>query len=310
MGDQINAEDAVVEPGREQSTNSQAKKLVRQILPPFVLAVLRRLNRSDAQPVLKYAPEGWATLSPDRENGWDRDVVVRAEAAKWDEFRRNLESTGPLGFSHEHTDLTATRNVYFHNVHLTFAYVLTLAARMKNELSVLDWGGGLGHYYLLGRAVLPDVRLQFDCREVPLMCEQGKQLCPEVTFYSDDACLNKSYDVVMVNGSLGYFKEWKAVLARLCDSVGKYLFLTRVLTVRRSPSFVVLQRTEVYGYNSDMLTQVLNEEEVLGIVRNRGLRLVREFVVGEGPTIVGAPEESRDCGWLFERAPSRPLPYD
>lgn len=282
--------------------NSRAKDLVRQILPPFVLAVLRQLKRSDAQPVLQYAPEGWNTVPPGSENGWDRDIVVQAEAAKWDQFRRNLEGTGPLGFSHEHTDLTVTRNVDFHNVHLTFAYVLTLAAQQKKELSVLDWGGGLGHYYLLGRAVLPNVQLQFDCREVPLMCEQGKELCPEVTFYSDDACLDKTYDLVMVNGSLGYFKDWKDVLARLCDSVGKYLFLTRVLTVQRSPSFVVLQRTEVYGYNSDMLTQVLNEDEILGIVRERGLRLVREFVVGEAPTIVGAPEQCRDCGWLFERA--------
>jgi putative methyltransferase (TIGR04325 family) len=301
MGDQWNAEDVVVESGRKQRWNSGVKNLVRQILPPFVLSVLRRLKRSEAQPVLQYAPEGWNTLPPDTENGWDREVVVRAEAAKWGEFRRNLAGAGPLGFSHEHTDLTATRNVYFHNVHLTFAYVLSLAAQQKKELSVLDWGGGLGHYYLLGRAVLPDVLLQFDCREVPLMCEQGKQLCPEVTFYSDDACLNKSYDLVMVNGSLGYFKDWKDVLASLCDAVGKYLFLTRVLTVRRSPSFVVLQRTDVYGYNSDMLTQVLNEDEVLNIVRDRGLRLMREFVVGEGPTIVGAPEQCRDCGWLFER---------
>lgn len=301
MGDQTNAEDATVEPGREQPMNSRAKNLVRQILPPFVLAVLKRLKRSDAKPLLQYAPEGWNTLPPDAENGWDREVVVRTEAAKWDEFRKNLEGTGPLGFSHEHTDLTATRNVYFHNIHLTFAYVLTLAAHEKKDLSVLDWGGGLGHYYLLGKTALPDVRLRFACRDVPLMCEQGKQLCPEVRFYSDDECLKSQYDLVMVNGSLGYFKDWKELLARLCDSVGRYLFLTRVLTVQRSPSFVVLQRTDIYGYNSDMLTQVLNEDEILNIVRDRGLRLVREFVVGDGPTIVGAPEQCRDCGWLFER---------
>ena len=105
----------------------------------------------------------------------------------------------------------------------------------------------------------------------------------------------------MVNGSLGYFKEWKELLTRLCDSSGRYLFLTRVLTVQGSPSFVVLQRTDVYGYNSDMLTQVFNEAEILDVVSSCGLRLVREFVVGEGPTISGAPEQCRDCGWLFER---------
>lgn len=284
------------------NSRTQIGKLARQVLPPFVLGGLRRLKRSTDQPVLRYAPKGWDTPLSGGENGWDNERVVKVEAAKWNEFRRNLEGTGPLGFSHEHTDLTETRNVYFHNIHLTFAYVLSLAAQHKAEVSVLDWGGGLGHYYLLGKSLLPDLNLKFDCRDVPLMCARGEKLCPEVTFCSDDKCLDNRYDLVMVNGSIGYFKEWKDVLARLCDAADRYLFLTRVLTVPHSPSFVVLQRTDVYGYNSDMLTQVLNEDEVLSVVRDRGLTLVREFVVGEGPTIVDAPEQCRDCGWLFERA--------
>ena len=303
MFTKANSEESIPGPGRVPRITSRTRiaNLARQILPPFVLGIWRRLKRSDAKPVLQYAEKGWNTLAAGSENGWDRDLVVRTEAAKWGEFRKNLQSTGPLGFSHEHTDLTETRNVHFHNINLSFAYVLAFAARQKTELSVLDWGGGLGHYYLIGRTVLPDLHLKFDCREVPLMCEQGSQLCPEVRFYSDDKCLENQYDLVMVNGSLGYFKDWKDVLTRLCDAVGSYLFLTRVLTVQHSSSFVVLQRTDVYGYNSDMLTQVFNDAEVLSVVRDCGLRLVREFVVGEGPTIVGAPEQCRDCGWLFER---------
>ena len=279
---------------------SSVKELVRQVLPPFMIAGWRRLRTSDAKPVLEYAPGGWDTLVGG-DHGWDRDTVVRAEAAKWADFRRNLEGTGPLGFSHEHIDLDVTRDVYFHNIHLTYAYVLSLAAQAQTELSVLDWGGGLGHYYLLGQAVLPNVRLQFNCRDVPLMCEAGERLCPDVKFYADDSCLDDRYDLVMINGSLGYFKDWKQLLARLCDSAGRFLFLTRVLTVRDSPTFVVLQRTDVYGYHSDMLTQVFNHDEVIDLVRGRGLTLVREFVVGEGPTVAGAPEQCRDCGWLFER---------
>lgn len=251
--------------------------------------------------MLEYAPEGWATSLADRRSGWNADTVVNSEAEKWEAFCRNLDATGPLGFSHEHTDLSVTRNIHFHNVHMTYAYVLALTARQKDELSILDWGGGLGHYYVLGRAVLPDVQLRFACRDLPLMCERGKQLCPQVQFYSDDSCLDSRYDLVMVNGSLGYFKDWKELLVRICNSVGKYFFLTRVLTVRNTPSFVVLQHTDVYDYHSDMLTQVLNEDEVLGAVAGCGLRLVREFVVGDGPTIPGAPEQCRDCGWLFER---------
>ena len=281
--------------------SSAIKNLVRQVLPPFMAAGLRQLRTSDAKPILEYAPNGWDTLISGGEHGWNRDTVVRAEVAKWHAFRKNLEGAGPLGFSHEHTDLSVTRDVYFHNIHLTYAYVLSLAAHGRTDLSVLDWGGGLGHYYLLGKAVLPDLHLHFTCRDVPLMCEEGQRLCPDVAFYADDSCLYRGYDLVMVNGSLGYFKQWKEVLARLCDSAEKYLFLTRLLTVQKSPTFLVLQRTDVYGYNSDMLIQVFNEEELLSIVRDRGFTLTREFVVGEGPAVAGAPEQCRDRGWLFER---------
>jgi putative methyltransferase (TIGR04325 family) len=262
---------------------------------------LAKLWPSSERPVLEFNPGGWKAPFEDDQSGWNVPGVVEAETEKWEAFRNNLKGPGPLGFSHESTDLSVTRNLFFHNVHISYAYVLSLAARQKNELSVLDWGGGLGHYYLLGKTVLPDVDLDFNCREVALMCERGRQLCPEVRFYEDDSCLDRTYDLVMINGSLGYFENWKDVLSRVSQTVESYLFLTRALTVRRSPAFVALQRTEVYNYDSQMLTQVFNETELLEQVAQSGLRLVREFVVGDGPTIVGAPEQCRDCGWLFRR---------
>lgn len=278
------------------------RELGRLVLPPLLAKPLARLWPSSQRSVLEYAPEGWNALSGKIGiQGWDNESVIAAEVAKWQSFRENLEGAGPLGFSHEHTDLSDVRNVYFHNIHITYAYVLALAARNKTELSMLDWGGGLGHYYLLGKALLPDVNIRFDCREVPMMCEAGKKLCPEIRFHADDRCLENSYDLVMVNGSLGYFENWKELLDRITQTVNRYFFLTRVLTVRDSPSFVVLQHTDIYDYKSDMLTQVFNEKEILDVVASSGLRLVREFVVGDRVAIAGAPELPRDCGWLFER---------
>ena|SRR5688572_17967576 len=278
------------------------RELGRLVLPPLLAKSLARLWPSNQRSVLEYAPEGWNTLSGNTGiQGWDNESVIAAEVAKWQSFRENLEGTGPLGFSHEHTDLSEVRNIYFHNIHITYAYVLALAARNKTELSMLDWGGGLGHYYLLGKALLPDVSLQFDCREVPMMCEAGKKLCPEIRFHADDRCLENRYDLVMVNGSLGYFENWKELLGRITQTVNRYFFLTRVLTVKDFPSFVVLQHTDIYDYKSDMLTQVFNEKEILDVVASSGLRLVREFVVGDRVAIAGAPELPRDCGWLFER---------
>ncbi len=283
------------------------KKAVRLLTPPILLGAIRRLRGRNATALLEYAPQGWQTSLEDGANqGWNVETIVAVENEKWAGYCQNLEGSKPLGFSHEDNDLSIVRNSYFHNINITYAYVLAKAALSKSKLSVLDWGGGLGHYYLLGRAVLPEVEIDFHCREVPLMCEQGRALCPDVHFYDDDTCLERDYDLVMINGSLGYFQDWQNVLARLGGVAKDYLFLTRVLMVEQSPSFVARQHTDVYNYNSEMLTQVFNRNEVLQTVAATGLSLVREFVVGPGPTVAGAPEPCLDCGWLFKRIGSVP----
>jgi putative methyltransferase (TIGR04325 family) len=251
-----------------------------------------------AKPRLEYAPEGWkASQRLSNDKGWNVDLVVEAEKAKWKAFCENLEDGGPLGFSHEHTDLTVVRDVPFHNVQITYAYVIALAAHLKSNLSVLDWGGGLGHYYQLAKAVMPDVALEFHCKEVPLIAEAGKLLNPDVRWYADEGYLERSYDLVMVNGSLQYIEDWKQTLEKLSRVVKEYFFLTRLPVVEHAASFVAVQRE----YDTEMLHQQFNKNEVLDFVESLGLRRVREVVVGDRPYIQGAPEQCELRGWLFKR---------
>ena len=57
---------------------------------------------------------------------------------------------------------------------MSYGYVLALAARaaeraaadhagdpVRRRLSILDWGSGLGHYFIISRALLPDVTFDF-----------------------------------------------------------------------------------------------------------------------------------------------------
>lgn len=272
-------------------------RFAKMVLPPFVVSGLRFLRRSSDNPRFEYAPQGWQTQLPLNTRGWEHEAVVGAERDKWEAFRRNLMGAGPLGFSHEHTDLSIVRNISFHNVHITYAYVLTLAAHFKRSLSVLDWGGGLGHYYLIGKALLPDVNIDFHCKEVPSMAAMGRELNPEVHWFSDDSCLDRSYDLVMVNGSLQYFENWQGTLQNLAPAIKDYFFLTRLPVVEEVPSFVAVQRE----YGTEMMHQQLNQVEVLKLVESLGLRCVREFVVGDRPYIQGAPEQCELRGWLFKR---------
>jgi hypothetical protein len=148
------------------SIPTRIENILKLFIPPIVIKGARFVQNLLQKPdlysrgfhTLEYAPNGWQTqLNSNRNKGWSVDSVVNTEKAKWDAFCRNLEGSGPLGFSHEHTDQSVVRNPSFHNVHMSYAYVLALAAHKKDRISVLDWGGALGHYYLVGKAVLPEL---------------------------------------------------------------------------------------------------------------------------------------------------------
>ena len=274
------------------------ERIFKLFIPPIVIKFAQAIKNLFQKPILEYAPDGWQTQLNDSQNsGWSVESVIETERAKWELFCHNLEGTGPLGFSHEHTDLSVIRNPEFHNVHISYAYVLALTAHHKDRISVLDWGGSLGHYYLVGKAVLPDVSIDYHIKEVPLMVKAGKRLNPDVHWYDNETCLERDYDLIMMNGSIGYMEDWADILHRIACSVKEYLLLFRLPVVQHNPSFISIERI----YDSQMLHQQLNQTELLETVKKTGLTLVREFVVGDRPYIRGAPEQCEIRGWLFRK---------
>jgi putative methyltransferase (TIGR04325 family) len=274
------------------------RDLIRYWVSPGLIRVGQRVLGLFRPPALVYAPEGWKTKLANQEAaGWNVSNVAAAEEAKWGAFVENCKGTGPLGFSHEFPDLTVVRNLSFHNINMTYGYVLALAAQGKRTLCMLDWGGGLGHYYLIGKALLPDVKLDFHCKEVPMMAEAGRRLNPDVHWYSDESCLNRKYDLIMMNGSLQYIQDWTGALGRITSSAAEYLFLARVPVVQRSSGYVAIQR----AYQTKMLHPQINESVLLEVVRGLGFSTVREFTVGDRPYIKGAPEQCELRSWLFKR---------
>src|SRR5262245_41576253 len=115
------------------SVSSRLRGMAELLLPPAVLRTLRYLR-----PRLRYAPRGWDTPVPaSAAAGWDNDAIASQEQARWKAYCDNLDNGRPLGFSHEHDDLSVVTDLRSHNIHVTFAYVLALCARMKSRLSLL-----------------------------------------------------------------------------------------------------------------------------------------------------------------------------
>jgi putative methyltransferase (TIGR04325 family) len=167
---------------------------------------------------------------------------------------------------------------------------------------VLDWGGGLGYHAVVARAALPEtVELDYHCKDLARVCELGREVVPEVTFWDDDACFERRYDLVLASSALQYVEDWRTTLGLLATATTDALFLTRVPIVVEHPSFVVLQRAHGYRFESEYLSWVFNRDELLRAALATGVGLVREFVLGFRPHVVGAPEQDETWAYLFHR---------
>ncbi len=275
--------------------------VLRMILPPVLVAALRPLVRSRGREASEweYIPEGFGRMETDPAiKGWNVPAVRASQRSRWTAFSRKLALDGPLGFSFD-SDPDTYKNLACHNIVMSYAYVLGLCALESSKISMLDWGGGLGHYGLLNRALYPQLIIDYYCKDVELLVAEGRALNPGVAFCTDDACLTRTYDLVNASTSLQYARDWVATLQGLARATGRYLLVTQLPVVSNAKSFVFVQRPYQYGYNTEYLAWCLNRQEFLDAARGAGLQLVREFIVGFQPVIKNAPEQNEYQGFLF-----------
>ncbi|MFZ5865759.1 MAG: methyltransferase, TIGR04325 family [Thermodesulfobacteriota bacterium] len=279
------------------------KELIRLLLPPLFVNLARSLRRrvslSGAVADYEYVPDGWNyPRSNPRVRGWDEASVADLQVGKWARFKELVEGTGPLGLSHE-GDLTTNTDAAQHNTAMIFAYSIALASRGRDTLSMLDWGGGIGHYYLLARSLLPEVEIQYHCRDLPTLVAQGARTLPDQKFYADESCLDQTYDFVLASASLHYTEDWQRLLARLAKATRGLLLINRLVVCRDAASYVFVQRPYSFGYNTEYVGWCLNRQAFLEEARSNGLELVREFILADTPYIFRAPEQCRTQGFLF-----------
>jgi putative methyltransferase (TIGR04325 family) len=267
-----------------------ARALLRSIVPPLLWSIGSRIKRRVVRSttLLEYAPEGWSTPLPRSTSSDDSWIASLAqERVACEKLIVRVRAHEPL----LHADLDENSK------YCVFGYVLALASRHQTSISVLDYGGNLGDYYWIGKALVAGVELEFHCKELPAIAAAGRELTPEVVWHTDDTCLEASYDLVMFSSSLQYLPEWKAILQQAAQSTRHSLLLSDVPSVRHVPPFVITQRSR--GRTS--LQYLLNRSEIIDTVQRAGLRLEREFAMGPHPPVANAPEQPTSVGWLFRR---------
>ncbi|MFH0851980.1 MAG: radical SAM protein [Candidatus Peregrinibacteria bacterium] len=299
--------------GPMRSLCSRLKAGMKRVTPPILWDAGKAAAHAGARRVRalrgerkrsvewEYLPEGWAYAQGNPlVRGWNDGSIANVSAKKWPSFVAAVTGEKPLGIAHEDT-VIRNDDLGGHNTIMSFAYVLGYVGHGASELSILDWGGGVGHYCVLAQALFPSMTIRYACKDVPALIEQGRKVLPGQTFYADDECLKKEYDLVMASASLHYHKDWQAVLAGLIGAAGKGLYIARLPTVSSAPSYVFVHRPYYYGYDTELVSWCLNRDSFVHEVLKSGLRLVREFLVYERPDIAGAPGPCEYRSFLFTR---------
>ena len=251
-------------------------------------------------PEMKYLPNGWPTTDACAEKGWADQTVADAQEAHWPVLVQNLEGTGPLGIAHFPWSQSREDRIN-HNAMMTFGYVLARAGRNVDRMSILDWGGAAGHYYLYSRALLPELEVDYHCYDLPNLCRLGRRLLPGVRFYDDSADLSgKEFDLVLSSSALHYVEDWRSPSRMLARLSRKYLYVGRLQSVLQPPSFVAVHRIHRAGY-SRFLTWCLYRDEFVRCIEEAGLQLLREFVYADPWRVRGAPHPVETRGYLFQR---------
>jgi putative methyltransferase (TIGR04325 family) len=281
-------------------TTEVARRLALKLLPPVVVDAVRAVRGKSTRPSsFTYSPGGWPTDDPTI-RGWDHQSVAETQGNGWQRFADQLRSGSPLVGTG--IDPASPAALSVHNTYMTYAYVLGAASVGKDQISVLDWGCGLGQYGLIAQELYSELRIDFHCRELPTLSARGRQLSPTATFHDDDAsALRGPYDLVVASGSLQYFEDWRGLLQALAAASNHYVFVTRLPVVPRSDSFVVLQRPGSTGYQTEYPGWHLNRGEFIRAANQSGLALRREFLVAEASFVERAPEQAEHRGFLFSR---------
>jgi putative methyltransferase (TIGR04325 family) len=289
------------------------KALAKHCLPPILIEAARQLlHRSrlvqvsghGKVPEWEYVPEGWRRKDP-RLKGWNVESILETQKAKWPDFLHMVQGNGPLGTTNRRgvaceASAPSANDYAVHNTIMAYAYVIARASWKRQRISLLDWGGGIGHYYLIGKALVPDVEIEYHCKDVPILCQGGRELLPEARFYENEAeCFARTYDLVLASSSLHYSEDWQSVAEGLARATRSYLYITRFPIVPRRASFVALQRPYQFGYQTEYLCWFLNREEFLTYMSILEMELIREFLINERPYVYKAPEQGEYRGFLF-----------
>lgn len=252
------------------------------------------------EPEFSYVGAGWPK---GQGSGWGHPSILEAQKKKWPKFVNPLSTNLPLGISHEIFD-GGNEDVDAHNTIMSYAYALARACFNRFDVSLLDFGCGIGHYRALTAALYPDLNVTYTGVDYEDLIREARHLFPDGAYYphDDENWTEFSYNLVLASGSILYSEDWQGCVEKLALCTDEYAYFARLYVVD-GPSYVHVQKPYRHGYQTDLYGWCVNRGEFEDLLMQLGLDVEREFVLErERICIPGAPEEPTVRGFLLVRS--------
>jgi putative methyltransferase (TIGR04325 family) len=289
-----------------------AKRLLRHIVPPVAWTAARKVREAVTPP-----SSGWFICDEDpakafakEHTHWKGEDILHTYSRRWPGFEQVLSTSMPPIFASETetlsfdptTEVSSDAHLLRHNTILGLVFAVARAARQRPKISMLDWGGGVGHQYGLVHSLLPALELDCTCFDLPVSVKFGSERFPEVHFTSDFKCLEQKYDLVVANNSLQYFEHWQRMLEQLAGAATDFCFLTMVPLLIDGPTQLMTQRwINPDGSRYSEAEWFFSRSELLRAFPSDAWTLQRELICGMSPMVHGKGMRAEYRGFLFER---------
>lgn len=107
----------------------------------------------------------------------------------------------------------------------------------KNNISILDYGGGIGLTYF-SLVAATNKTIDYNIVELPSICDAGQNANVPIKFYQNIP--NKEFDIVYIRTALQYSEDWKTTLSDLVKCNPKYIIFAH-LSASDMPTYLTLQ---------------------------------------------------------------------
>lgn len=211
-------------------------------------------------------PDFKSALLDSTGSGFSGDVYLTKSLRAAEECLASLNSGQPIPAFHKQ------RSTY---LPITTALMLGL----KEQISILDFGGGLGIGYMtLAESISNDLeRVLYTIVEVPEVCKCGEDLHEGKVIYTSELPEVRKFDLIYSASALQYIENWQSLLGKFASLSPDYILLSDVFAGSIT-SFVTLQNY----YESRIPHWFLNLNHLLDTLKEDGYRLsMKNFVTSK-----------------------------